>query len=215
MSASPTPTPVRPDPSVAQRSGPQWNRLVVGVLLVAAGVAWLLSTTGVVVPWRLAPSIGLVVVGAGLLASLVGGRGRGGLFLTGVVLLLAALGVALDADRFAGPAGDTVVRPLPDGWPSTTTLSAGSVRVDLATAALPAAGRLDVRVGAGRVDVYVPDGHTVAVDVDVVVGTVIVDAARAVQGIDQHWTDPAGAGAPVVVHVQVGAGEVEVHHDRS
>jgi hypothetical protein len=32
---------------------------------------------------------------------------------------------------------------------------------------------------------------------------------------DQHWTDPAGAGAPVVVHVQVGAGEVEVHHDRS
>jgi hypothetical protein len=189
--------------------------LVIGVLLVAAGVAWLLGTTGVVVPWRLAPSIGLVVVGVGLLASLVRGYGRGGLFLTGVVLLLVALGVALDADRFAGPAGDVVVRPRADGWPSTTTLSAGDVRVDLAAAALPAAGRLDVRVGAGRVDVYVPEGRAVAVDADVVVGTVIVDAAQAVQGIDQHWTDPAGVGAPVVVHVQVGAGEVEVHHDRS
>lgn len=53
MTTSSTPTLVRSDPVAAQRSGPQWNRTVVGVLLVAVGVAWLLSTTGVVVPWRL------------------------------------------------------------------------------------------------------------------------------------------------------------------
>jgi hypothetical protein len=211
--SSPGTTLVRPGPEAGRSAGPHWNRLVVGLLLLAVGVAWLLDTAGVAVPWHLAPSTGLIVVGLALLASLAGGRGRGGLFGIGIVLLAVALAVALDVDRYAGPAGDVDVRPTPTGWPSTTTLSAGSVRVDLTAAALPAAGRLDVRVGAGRVEVRVPAGHPVRVEADVVIGTVVVDAKPAVQGVDQHWSDPAGATAPVAVHVQVGAGEVEVHHD--
>ncbi len=210
---SPGTTAIRPAADTGDRSGPHWNRLVIGVLLLAAGVAWLLDMAGVSVPWHLAPATGLIVVGLGLLASLAGGKGRSGLFATGIVLLVAALAVALDADRFAGPAGDVDVRPSATGWPSTTTLSAGSARVDLTAAALPPAGRLDVRVGAGRVEVHVPAGHPVRVEADVVLGTVVVDATPAVQGVDQHWVDPVGAGAPVAVHVQVGAGEVEVHHD--
>lgn len=49
---------------------------MLGLLLAAGGVAWLLDTAGVDVPWRAAPAAALIVIGVALLASLAGGTGR-------------------------------------------------------------------------------------------------------------------------------------------
>jgi hypothetical protein len=79
---------------------------VVGVLLVAGGVAWILDALGVSVPWRMFPAA-LALVGLALLVSLRVGCGRAGLVALGAVLLLIALAAGVGITRF------TAGRPAP------------------------------------------------------------------------------------------------------
>ncbi len=201
-------------PSPRADAGVRWDRLVLGLLLAAAGAGWLLDELGVPVPWHLAPAAGVVVVGTVLLLSLVGGRGRGGVVALGVALLVAALAVLVGAGHFTGPVGDRTITGA-GGWPSGTTISAGTVVVDLTRGPLPATGRLDVAVGAGRVVLRLPADRPIEVRAGIVVGTVTVDDVAVREGVDLSWTDPATAGAPLTVVVDVGAGDVEVSHAAS
>jgi hypothetical protein len=184
---------------------------VVGVLLVATGVGWLLDARGVAVPWRMFPAAGLVLVGFALLVSLAVGSGRVGLVVTGIPLLLAALAVGVGVDRYAGPVGDREVVPTAGVWPDTTQVGAGTVTVDLARHPLPTTGRLDVRVGAGQVVVVLPRSAP-RVDAAVVAGDIVVDGVRVGDGLDVHWTEPRPTDGSSVV-LEVGTGEVEVRHE--
>jgi hypothetical protein len=193
----------------------RWDRVVVGLLLTAAGMGWLVDAQGASVPWRYAPSAALIVVGAVLLLSLAGGRGRGGLVGIGVVMLVLAGAVGIGAGRFAGPVGDRTIAPSTADWPISTTLTAGNVVVDLTRIPPLATGRLDVHVGAGRVVVRVPERAAVRVEAAVVVGSVALDGEKLQEGFDLHWVDPQVGDVPVTVAVDIGAGDVEVHRARS
>lgn len=203
-----------PDPVDVRRSGPRWGRIVLGLLLTAGGVGWLLGGLAVPVPWNLLPSAGLVVVGVVLLLSLAGGTGRADVVVIGVVLLVAAVAVGAGAGRFAGPVGERTIVPSTSGWPAPTRLSAGTVTVDLTDTPLPATGRLDVAVGAGRVVLRLPADRPVRVHGTVVLGTIVSDGVAVGQGVDLDWTAPDSAGAPVAVEIGVGAGDVEVTRER-
>jgi hypothetical protein len=176
-------------------------------------VAWLLTDAGVDVRWDLAPAVGLLAVGLGLLATLARGRGRPGLVGIGVLMLVAAVAVGIDAARFTGPMGDLTVAPVTSAdWPVAQTLSAGRLVVDLREGRLPATGRVDVAVGAGQVRLLLPAGGGIGVEARAVLGTVVVDGHPVAQGVDQRWTSPGASSATVRVHVEVGAGDVEVDH---
>jgi hypothetical protein len=190
--------------------GPFLDRVVVGVLLVAVGVAWQLDASGVPVPWRMFPAAALVLVGLALLVSLWAGSGRSGLVALGAALLLVALATGVGVTRFTGPAGERVLAPTVAQWPGTTQMSAGTVTVDLTRHPLPPSGRLDVRVGAGRIVVVLPQSPP-RVDAAVVAGAITVDGVRVGDGLDVHWTEPTPAGEVAVV-LEVGTGEVEVRH---
>jgi hypothetical protein len=196
--------------------GVAWDRVVVGLLIAGVGVATLLQGIGVTVPWNLLPAAAVVLVGVVLLVGLAGGRGRDGVAVVGLLLLVVAVGVGVRAERFAGPLGDRTVVPGPADWADgATRVSAGTVTVDLTGVAPPAAGRMRVELGAGRVVVRLPDDPVVRVEAGVVAGTVAVDGATVQQGVELRWTDPAGPPSGPLLVVDVGAGDVEVRHDGS
>jgi hypothetical protein len=186
------------------------DRLVVGLLLVAVGVGWALDAAGVGVPWRLFPAAALVVTGIATVVAVAGGWPRRGLLGLGAVLLVAAVAVGVDAERFAGPVGDQVVAPTGGEWPAEVRLAAGTATIDLTRHPLPPSGRLDVSVGAGRVVLVLP--RTAGIDAEVVAGAVIVDGVRVDDGIHARWAEAPAA--PVTVSVDVALGEVEVLRER-
>lgn len=195
------------EPTPTRTAGPHWGRIVFGTLVVAVGTAWLLDVVGISVPWRFGPAAGLLFVGAVLLLSLVGGRGRADVVVLGVVLVVLATAVGVGAGRFAGPVGDRTVAPRAGAWPADTTVAAGTVEVDLTGGAPPLGGRTAVRVGAGRVVVRVPSGAALGIEARVVAGSVSVDDTRVREGLGLSWDTP---GDPVIT-LDVGVGDVEVH----
>lgn len=211
MSTVSTVSPPTPAPAPPAR---RWRigRLVTGALAVAVGVAWLLDAAGVPVPWRLFPAAALVLTGAALVLAAAGGWPRHGLVGLGAVLLVAAVAVGVDVERFAGPVGDQVVAPTSGQWPVEVRLAAGTATVDLTRHPLPPSGRLDVSVGAGRVVLVLPRSAAVRADVEVVTGAVVVDGVRVDDGIHARWAAPGLA--PVDVAVDVALGEVEVLHEQ-
>lgn len=215
MTTVQTPAPATPRTGTPQAPPPAGVRLdtvVVGLLLVAAGVGWLLDRVGMSVPWRMFPAAALVLVGLALLASIAGGR-RGGLVALGAVLLVVATAVGVGANRFAGPAGDLTVAPQAADWPVSVQQSAGNVTVDLTRDPLPAAGQVDVQLGAGKIVLVVPEGAAIRIEADVVTGSITVDGAEAVSGIDIDWSESGAASSAVVVTLTVTLGEIEVNHE--
>lgn len=189
---------------------------MVGIVIAGLGVASLLHGLGVAVPWNLLPAAAVVLVGVLMLIGLTGGRGQGGVAVVGIVLLILAVGVGVGVERFTGPVGDRTVVPGPADWADgTTRVSAGTVTVDLTAAAPPATGRMRVELGAGRVVVRLPEDPVVRVEAGIVAGTLTVDGATVQQGVDLAWTDPEGPPTGAVLTLEVGTGDVEVHHDAS
>lgn len=205
--------PLVPDARPVARPPVGWHRVAAGVLLAAVGGCWLADVLGASVPWRMLPAAALVVVGLALLATLAGGRGRSQLVALGVALLLTAVGVGVGAGRFVGPVGDRTLVPDPATWTTTTGLAAGTLTVDLTAAAPPESGRMQVRVGAGRVLVRAPAGSRVQIETSVVLGTIVVDGTPVEQGVDLRWAEPGTPAGPVL-DVEVGTGDVEVWHVR-
>lgn len=110
-------------------AGPRMDRIVIGLLLSAVGVAWLLDLTGVSVPWRMFPAGAAILIGVGLLATLLGGAGgRGVLIALGMVATLLGVAVGVGVDRDDGPAGDRLLAPTSAEWPVQERISAGTGR---------------------------------------------------------------------------------------
>lgn len=193
------------------------DRITLGVLLVAAGSGWLLDASGFAVPWRLAVPLALAVVGATLLATILltsdGGvaAGRRALAWMGATLLVLSLALGVDAPRYAAPVGDLAVAPASGDYPVDVRRSAGDIDVDLTSSPLPEQGSVTVRLGLGNVRLAIPDTDDVRLVIRITAGELRVDGTRIQEGLDLRWAEGPES-APVVVSVEVGAGEVDVRH---
>jgi len=205
----------QPEPSTVESTtvGPRLDRIVVGILLAAAGVGWLLDEAGASVPWRVFPACALLLIGLALIITLFAGRGRGRLIGLGVLALVAAVAVGVGADRYAGPVGDRTLAPATGDWPVNERVSAGTVTVDLTRHPLPESGDLQVQVGAGKIIVRIPDSARVGIDASATAGTITVDGVQTGNGIDLHWSQAAPATSHVTLTLGIGLGDIEVNHE--
>lgn len=187
--------------------------LVLGGLLIAAGVVWFAESAGLVdVNWRTTLAVVVLVLGAALLATARSAR-LGGLIPVGVVL--AAVLVVTSAmprlpigsglgDREVSP---TSVAELQDRY----ELGAGTLRLDLRGLVLDGeSAATEVTVGLGEVTLLVPDD--VAVDVRATAGIGGVD----VLGVRRDGVAPrveerrGGDEGRLELDLAVGLGSIEV-----
>jgi hypothetical protein len=189
------------------------DQIVTGVLIGAVGVGWLLDQAGGSVPWRMFPAAALIFIGLALIATLLGGRGRGGLVGLGIISLILAVVVGVGADRYAGPVGDQLVAPAVGEWPVQQHISAGTVTIDLTRHPLPEAGRLQIDVGAGEIDLILPSGATAGIDATATAGTITVDGVKVGDGVDLQWSKPSNTSSPVELTLHVGLGDIQVSHE--
>src|SRR6476661_8788178 len=190
-------------------SGPRVDRIVLGLVIGGIGVAWLLDQTGVSVPWQMFPAAVLILIGLALIATLFGGRGRGALVGLGIISIIIAVAVGVGANRYAGPVGDRLVAPAVAEWPVQQHISAGTVTVDLTRHPLPEAGRLQIDVGAGEIDLILPGDSTAGIDATATAGTITVDGVKVGDGVDLQWSTPSNASTPVELTLHVGLGDIE------
>jgi hypothetical protein len=193
--------------------GPRVDRIVIGLVIGAIGIGWLLDQTGVSVPWRMFPAAALILIGLALIATLLGGRGRGGLVALGIISTVLAVVVGVGADRYAGPVGDRLVAPAVAEWPVQQHISAGTVTIDLTRHPLPEAGRLQIDVGAGEIDLILPSDSTAGIDATATAGTITVDGVKVSDGLDIQWSKQSNASSPVDLTLHVGLGDIEVSHE--
>lgn len=203
--------PAPPAPPAARRATPEL--IVLGILLAAAGVTWLLDEVGVSVPWALAPAAGAVVIGLALIVTARTAEGHTRLVVWGGILLAISLLVAV-VRPVGGPVGEHVLTPTATQWPVATSLTAGNLTIDLQQNPLPVSGRLTADVTAGRVVLLLPSGPSgqrVQVVAHVGMGEIQTDDAQVRAGMGLDWSSPDTA-QPVVVDIHVGTGQVEVDH---
>ena len=215
--AAASPPPVTGEASRPASRATRIDLIVAGLLVSAVGVGWLLTRFGANVPWPLAAPVALVAVGMVLIVIVVFGAdegrnaGRSGLAWLGAALLVISLALGVDAPRYAAPIGNVNIAPTASEWPVTVHRGTGNVAVDLNRHPLPDQGSLEIRLGAGNVDLAVPRNASVKIDTRVTAGTIRVDGRTVDDGVDLRWSS-GSAGTPVVVIIDVAAGEVTIRH---
>ncbi|HWO71462.1 MAG TPA: hypothetical protein VNP94_12020 [Actinomycetota bacterium] len=211
----------RPAPEPAPGPGPGAGRIVVGLLLVLGGAAWLADALGVSFPWGLALPGLLVVVGLALAALAARGRSSGILVAAGAVLtVLLAVGSGARVP-LSGGVGERVERPtsvaeLRDRY----ELAVGSLTVDLTGLGEGGAAlrnrRIEARVGVGELVVVLPEGWRGTATAEAGIGEVRL-LGRSQEGLGpelravEEGPVPPGS-VPLLVHLEasVGMGQVEV-----
>jgi hypothetical protein len=205
------------EPEVTQtapeRQPPATGRIVGGILIIAAGLAWLAERldlvdfdAGLVLP-------GLVVlVGIALLASWRD-QTHGGLIGLGVVLSVVAM-VSTMAFPL-GPIGDqrfapTDIADLPERYEMT----AGNLLIDLSDLEIAETTNIMGRVGFGRIDVVVPDDVRVVVEGHAMAGQLhMLGSSDEGLGLDRRVDTGAESGEEerqLVLDLSVVAGEIHV-----
>jgi phage shock protein PspC (stress-responsive transcriptional regulator) len=220
---SPAPAPVEP----ARRRLPV-TAVTLGVALLAgAATSVILLLTGSLTPPNVPIVLGvlLATVGAGLLVGAFVHAGRG---LIPIALLLSAvtwgaLSVPASVWR-SGDYGDLRVAPAsvaqiqPLYHRSFGDIEVDLSQVDLAVPAGGAAGpvRTRIEIGAGDVQVRVPENADVTLDGTARLGNIeFADETR--DGTDVHLQatdlgeDGVASGRPLLVEIEMGAGNAEVH----
>jgi phage shock protein PspC (stress-responsive transcriptional regulator) len=226
VSAEPAPPPAAappitaPDPTHATPRTPR-SRLatvVLAVLLVGGGVAWLLDALDLVeVDWTDRLALGLVVVGVGLLIAAWRGRAWAlvpvGLLFALLIVTAEALVVPVDA----GTGEQTEIVDTPAELARDHELFAGQLTLDLRDVPLSAGetATVEAAVGAGQLRVLVPEDATVTVDADVRIGEVASDggpdANESGVGLDERFTLAGAARGPEIdLDLFVGFGSLEV-----
>jgi len=213
----PTPPPSRPRSIL--------GGLTMAAVLIALGGLALADVAGWLYPdvWHyLATALG--VIGIGLLVGTFFGRARWmiviGILLAPMVLVAATASAVIPSWDFGSDFGDRTHMPV-----EVTTLSAeyelaaGSLVVDLSEldmADLAAETRdLEISVGAGEVQLYLPEDMAGTVDANVGIGRIEFNGSERV-GIGPEeaveFPDASGnADEGLQVEVNVGAGNVEIH----
>jgi hypothetical protein len=212
MTSAPAPTPV-PD-----RREPSWGRLLWGLALVGAGLAWLLDASGAV-DVTFPRLIAVALIGVGIVTPFVPIREHGAVIGLGMVLVVLALATVLAAPAVrlgvvSGGAGDLTIAPASVRQVQPVyEHGVGDVTVDLRETVFPAGTTTtSVRLGAGDLRVRVPEDVTVRVDAEAGVGEVVVGSQER-SGIAPSFSgELAGTSSERVLQLDagVGMGRVEV-----
>jgi Cell wall-active antibiotics response 4TMS YvqF len=205
--AAPAPRPGRPLPLGA---------IVLGVVLVGAGVAWLLEITDTArVPWGgLAPAA-LVLVGVALVVAAWTRSKSGVLVAAGVILaLVAALFAEMDV-TLRGGVGDRTERPQRAAeLRNAYDLAAGKLVLDLSRLEVPVGTtKVGATVALGELEVIVPREGVLFIQAEVTAGSVQL-LSRSADGVGAStaYRDAGYGGGDhrLELDLNVGLGEIEV-----
>lgn len=205
---------VQPEPA-----GISFAAILVGLTLLAIGVIWMLDLAGIAsVSWFVVFSIALFVVGLALVVGSFSG-GHDALITIGVILTVLLTIATFTDTRFEGGVGDrehspTSIENLNDSY----RLVAGTMTLDLRQVDFPQGEtRLEVRVGMGQVELFLPPDVAVFVDWNVAAGNVSVfgrEQSRDQSGLfldDNSATDDyQHAERRLFIDVNVTLGSIEV-----
>jgi phage shock protein PspC (stress-responsive transcriptional regulator) len=189
----------------------------VGLLLIAAGLAWLLHVLDVAsLSARDGLATGLIIVGLGLVVAAWRGRAWS-LVVLGVVFgSTIALVEAINVPFEAGAGDRLVVVDTRGELADDHELFAGALTLDLRRAPLSDGPHtVDAAVGMGKLRVIVPADSSVEVDAKVKAGNIDGDLAPSPDegGVDLHETFTEGPRQRVPdlrLDLRVGVGEVKV-----
>jgi predicted membrane protein len=207
-----------PPPEPTRRPLPL-SRLILGLVLVAIGVIWLLEALDVVSFSLLAVLPGaLIVVGIVLIAAARTGR-HSPLIVLGVVLtVILTLASSLDI-RLQGGVGERTERPVAlADIQSEYRLSVGQLTIDLTSVDFSGSQntRVTASVGIGQLEIRVPDSAQVVAVAHAGAGQVMV-FGREESGFDVDLTarrppgfDVIGATGVLTLDLSVGLGQIEV-----
>jgi hypothetical protein len=219
MSDLPAPPPASPSPG----KGFPVGRFVVGLVVLAIGVAALLQALDVSIEiWKVVLPGALIAVGLGLIvAGLRSGRNQGGLVSIGVILTVVLTIVTVVGIPFEGGVGDRVVRPSSQSQVrGEYRLAVGQLTIDLTNVAVthgpgPPARHIQARLGIGQLVVIVPFNTPAEVRGHAGIGDVTI-FGRSSSGldVDKGWDPfvPAGVGLAYSLDLSVGVGQVEVRY---
>lgn len=192
------------EPSAGRRGG---GTLLLGLLLAALGIWWLLAVAADVdMPARIVLPALVLVAGVGVVLMPRGGA-RAVLALAGIVLALAAVAAqAVEPTLLRGGIGDRNV--VPTGIDQRSyRLGIGQLTVDLRSYT---GDHVKARVGIGQLTVYAPPLRVVTVRSHVGVGeTEVFGITRSGVDTDLDYT-ATGEGPPLLLDVEAGVGQVRV-----
>ena len=193
------------------RREPDWDRLVTGLLMVALGVVWFLSTVDVIAPnWRILLPVALIAVGA--LSIVLSAAGRSAdLVGTGVLLTVLVVLASVAPANLSWRIGDQEVRPDgPSDLADSYSHGIGNVTVDLRDVRFERGVDLAVSNGIGELVVRVPADVALEVDARVGVGEVTV-GDREADGFNARLEERVGGEGPTVrLDLSAGIGEIRV-----
>lgn len=186
-------------------------RIGLGIVLVAAGILWLLSAAGIVdLPYRV--SIGVLLVLIGLVIILTPGRHRL-LVVVGILVVLAGIpALFVDSDVWTQGIGDELATPASSADLGPFEQGIGRLTVDLTTPDLPLDERtIKASVGIGELVVRLPEDTDVTVDAHAGIGS-IEALGRTESGIDVDLTgiSSTSGSQEVELRLEVGIGSVRV-----
>ncbi|MEU0933265.1 PspC domain-containing protein [Embleya sp. NPDC005971] len=188
------------------------------VATMAGGLLWVLDHVGAVdVSFVVALAILLGIVGLGLLVGTWFGRARllilPALGLTALLAAITAIGVPL-----TGPSGERTYTPTTvAALPASYHLGMGAMDIDLRRLDLGPGGtaRVQARIGAGQIQVWVPKDVTVVFEGSADLGQVRTPVGRD-DGYRPKRVETSGAqgGGPgrgtITLDLKVGVGDVEL-----
>lgn len=187
------------------------SRLALGVILVGAGVLWLLAQAGVL-DLSYQVWIGLLLVGIGLAIVLTPGH-HGLLAVVGILVVLAGIPALVVGDLPSGGIGDATEKPATAADLERYEHGIGKLTIDLTAPGLTRSDRLVVRakLGIGELLVLVPARADVVVDAHVGLGN--IDAlGKEADGIDVDLerTVPGPGEQKVTLDLDNGIGDIRV-----
>ncbi|HVW40276.1 MAG TPA: PspC domain-containing protein [Amycolatopsis sp.] len=214
----PTPAPRPPKPPRVPRRKSKVGVATFGIALLVAGLGVALGATGAgwFTPQHII-GLALGVIGIGLVTGGFAGGGRG---LIALAVPLSAVGLIMTAvpvGDYSGGFGDLRATPLTaaDVQP-VYEHTAGDINVDLSRLPADTPVTTQIRNGAGDTTVIVPANADVTYLCDVTAGSVDclgehTDGVKRapVTGVDNGPDGPGGL--PVNLHIEQGAGNIEVH----
>ena len=195
--------------------GPSAAQIALGLLLVVAGLVWLLRSIGVFdLGWDLLLPSALILVGAALVVT-ARGRDHGGWVFLGVVLTLALVLTSITPISFSGGVGDRTVTPTTAAdLSSEYSLTVGKQTIDLRQVNFEAGEtRIVASVGIGELVLRVPDDVAVRADIQIGAGNADVFERR-YSGADVEETYVSdgydAASRRLLLDLSVGVGNIEV-----
>ena len=193
--------------------GRDWTGLVIGGLLLAAGVVWLLDIVEAVeIRWGVLLPLALVLLGLATIALSFTTR-AGGLIGAGVVLIAVVVVSSIAPDRLSARVGDAEEEPTAiDQLEEHYAHGIGQLTIDLRQLDLDRDVTIGASLGIGTLVIRIPNSFGIDAEASAGVGEVmILDRSSSGFGPRLQEQIPGDPGAATVtLELSVGIGQIEV-----